>query len=114
MSLDLDDYKFETSFQRDPHRRDPDYVVHTSYEADFEEGQRKFKKDHWEMRAVTRLQRRSQIDYKELLTITKFSRSEVHIFGWYEDYGWIYLAMQYFPHGTLAPYIEKGLTEGDS
>lgn len=99
---DLDDYKIDTTFHKNP-----DYVVHTLQTADWARGQkRKIVKEKWVAqdeilgsgtfgtvrleervdgkvtRAVKQLWKfqmaRLNIDYKkELLALTKFSRSKV-------------------------------------
>jgi hypothetical protein len=103
LSHDLDDYKLETTFQKDP-----EYVLHTSYKADRGKGIRKaavvekwarqkylgggsFGSVHLEMlmecshtthRAVKQLYKadmaRMKIDVKkELIALKKFSRAKV-------------------------------------
>jgi hypothetical protein len=74
-------------------------------------------------RAVKLLQKhfmnRTQIDYKkELLALTKFSRSKfaqsqlfVEFLGWFEDEDNIFLAMEYFPLGTLDKFTSEELKE---
>ncbi|KAL2068665.1 hypothetical protein VTL71DRAFT_15003 [Oculimacula yallundae] len=59
------------------------------------------------------------VDYKkELLALTKFSRSKfvqsqafVQFFGWFEDPHSIFLAMEYFERGTLDNFITPYLPE---
>ena len=77
-------------------------------------------------RAVKLLQKhfmnRTQIDYKkELLALTKFSRSKfaqsqlfVEFLGWFEDEDNVFLAMEYFPLGTLDKFIGEDLQEEDA
>jgi len=65
---------------------------------------------------------RTQIDYKkELLALTKFSRSKfaqsqlfVEFLGWFEDEDNVFLAMEYFPLGTLDKFIGEDLQEEDA
>jgi serine/threonine protein kinase len=59
--------------------------------------------------------------HKELLALTKFSREKfvrsqafVQFLGWFEDSDHIYLAMEYFEHGTLDKFITKDLSERDA
>jgi serine/threonine protein kinase len=37
--------------------------------------------------------------------------SFVEFFGWFEDIETMYIAMEYFPHGTLSDYIGQGISE---
>jgi serine/threonine protein kinase len=65
---------------------------------------------------------RTQIDYKkELLALTKFLRLKfaqsqlfVEFLEWYEDEDNIFLAMEYFPLGTLDKFISEELEEEDA
>lgn len=42
------------------------------------------------------------------------SQAFVEFFGWFEDDDHVYLAMEYFPNGTLDHFITKGLLEHDA
>ncbi|RFU24744.1 hypothetical protein B7463_g11592, partial [Scytalidium lignicola] len=58
---------------------------------------------------------RMRVDFrKELLALTKFSRTKafVEFFGWFENDDYIFIAMEYFSHGTLDKFIST-LTERD-
>ncbi|EPE28390.1 Protein kinase-like (PK-like) [Glarea lozoyensis ATCC 20868] len=78
-----------------------------------------------EQRAVKKLQKmhldRLKIDFrKELIALTKFSRrkfSQCEIFvdflGWFEDDDNVFLAMEYFPLGTLHDHINEEILEHD-
>jgi serine/threonine protein kinase len=73
-----------------------------------------------EVRAVKRIQKKSMRDKRELAAMTDFSRrkylhtgSFVEFFGWFEDSENIYIAMEYFPHGTLSDYIGQGIPENE-
>lgn len=84
------------------------------------------KKQNRQRRAVKVLYKpfmqRTRIDYKkELLALTKFSRSKfaqsqlfVEFLGWFEDGDNIFLAMEYFPLGTLDKFIDEDLKEEDA
>lgn len=37
----------------------------------------------------------------------------MEFFGWFEDSANIYIAMEYFPHGTLSDYISQGIPENE-
>ncbi|KAJ0413132.1 hypothetical protein BJY00DRAFT_320088 [Aspergillus carlsbadensis] len=60
------------------------------------------------------------IDYsRELEAMIKFSREKytpsfVTMFGWYEDPGSIYIAMEYFIHGDLQQHLAHPLPETDA
>ncbi|GFF23978.1 hypothetical protein IFM58399_00490 [Aspergillus lentulus] len=73
-----------------------------------------------EVRAVKRIQKKLMRDKRELAAMTDFSRrkylhigSFVEFFGWFEDSANIYIAMEYFPYGTLSDYIGQGIPENE-
>jgi calcium/calmodulin-dependent protein kinase I len=37
----------------------------------------------------------------------------VEFYGWFDDAETIYIAMEYFPHGTLSRYIKAGFSENE-
>ncbi|KAE8441992.1 hypothetical protein EG329_004118 [Mollisiaceae sp. DMI_Dod_QoI] len=148
---DLDDYKLETSFQKDP-----ECILHTSYKLDRARGIQKVAiVDKWvpqkpslgagtfgtvrlekcfsagdgtkpSHRAAKQLNKmhmsRMKIDYKkELIALTKFSRSKfsryqvfVEFLGWFEDEDYIFLAMEYFPLGSLDRFMTDEIKERDA
>ncbi|KAL2845255.1 kinase-like domain-containing protein [Aspergillus pseudoustus] len=61
-----------------------------------------------------------QIDYsRELEAMIKFSRGKyipsfVTLFGWFEDSGSIFIAMEYFQHGDLQSHLDHPLLEVDA
>ncbi|XMA14342.1 hypothetical protein WAI453_007133 [Rhynchosporium graminicola] len=131
MSLldDLNDYKLETSYQRDP-----EYTIHTSYRADRARGIGKVAViEKWvrdqKLLGVSTFGSmhkshiaRLKVDYnKEIIALTKFSRSKfsqsqlfVEFFGWFEDDDNMFLAMEYFELGTLNIHMTETLLEQDA
>lgn len=70
-------------------------------------------------RAVKRISKsiytRDKIDYKRevaaMAVLSKFERSFVQIYGWYESLDGIYLVMEYFPLGDLGRYMDRQLSK---
>ncbi|KAJ8058627.1 hypothetical protein OCU04_012803 [Sclerotinia nivalis] len=132
----LNDWKLQTSF-------DGPHFIHTSYQADWENGRRRKEiVEEWQnegtlgrggfgkvslqgevngdgKRAVKELEkykmRRDGVDYKkELVALIQFSREEfarekvfVQFFGWFENDESVFLAMEYFPLGSLDNFIDE-------
>ncbi|KAF7856295.1 hypothetical protein EAF04_009823 [Stromatinia cepivora] len=132
----LNDWKLQTSF-------DGPNFIHTSYQADWENGRRRKEiVEEWQnegtlghggfgkvslqgevngdgKRAVKELKkykmRRDGVDYKkELVALIQFSREEfarekvfVQFFGWFENDESVFLAMEYFPLGSLDNFIDE-------
>ncbi|TVY24038.1 Serine/threonine-protein kinase [Lachnellula hyalina] len=79
-----------------------------------------------DLRAVKQLYKwqldRLKVDFrKELSALIKFSRTKfrqyevfVEFWNWYENEESIFLAMEYFPLGTLGAFIEKKINENDT
>ncbi|KAL2834832.1 kinase-like domain-containing protein [Aspergillus pseudoustus] len=71
------------------------------------------------MRAVKTIRKGNMMmDKRELVAMTEFSRRKfahsenfVKFIGWFEDLENTYIAMEYFPHGTLTRYIKQGIPE---
>ncbi|KAL4885912.1 kinase-like domain-containing protein [Aspergillus karnatakaensis] len=72
------------------------------------------------LRAVKTIRKKLMKDRRDLAVLTDFSnrkyvhtRSFVEFFGWFEDATNIYIAMEYFPHGTLSQYIKARIPEDE-
>ncbi|KAL4778271.1 kinase-like domain-containing protein [Aspergillus varians] len=72
------------------------------------------------LRAIKSVRKVLMGDMRELSALTDFSRrkhahtrSFVKFLGWFEDESTIYIAMEYFPHGTLSRYISMGIPENE-
>ncbi|KAM3073045.1 Protein kinase protein rad53 [Clarireedia jacksonii] len=104
---DLSDWKLEALFETNPR-----YVVHTSYQADWARG----------VRRVPIVRRWSPQSPLLGAGVCGSVRLEKEIGGAhssravkrFEDDDTIYLAMKYFPLGTLIQFINEDLTEDDA